>query len=135
MGGRKATGLRSKDSRAAEGIMNGMPGFIIGHEGGKMKYVSICNAKKKIPKKAKAEDVSEWVKVSRDALLHKKCKMIRCYETLAGTPQKLIIMMETDEPDALKLLCHDFGSDWNIETYPLHEMYEVLEQDHSIVAG
>lgn len=84
---------------------------------------------------AKAEDISEWVKVSRDALLHKKCKMIRCYETMAGKPQKLIIMMETDEPDALNLLSRDFGSDWNIETYPLHEMYEVLEEDHSIVAG
>jgi hypothetical protein len=84
---------------------------------------------------ANAEDISEWVKVSRDELLHKKCKMIRCYETLTGTPQKLIIMMETDEPDALDLLSRDFGSDWSIETYPLHEMYEVLEEDHSIVAG
>jgi hypothetical protein len=101
----------------------------------KMKYLSICNAKKTIPAMAKAEEIAEWVKVSKDELLHKKCKMIRCFETLTGKPQKLIIMMETNEPDALNLLSRDFGNDWNIETYPVHEIHELLEEDHSIVAG
>jgi hypothetical protein len=100
-----------------------------------MKYVSICNAIKSIPTMAKAEDIAEWVKVSKDELLHKKCKMIRCFETLAGKPQKLIIMIETNEPDALNLLSRDFGNDWSIETYPVHEIHEILEEDHSIVAG
>lgn len=100
-----------------------------------MKYVSICNAKKRIPPMANSEDISEWVNVSKDELLHKKCRMIKCYETLAGTPQKLIIMLDTDDPEAVNMLSRDFGNDWIIETYPLHEMYEILEEDHSIVAG
>lgn len=84
---------------------------------------------------AKSGDISEWVKVSKDELLHKKCRMIRCYETLAGSPQKLIIMFDTDDPAAVNMISQDFGGDWSIETYPLHEMYEVSEEDHSIVAG
>jgi len=83
----------------------------------------------------KAEDMEEWITLCRDEPLHKKCKMIRCYETLGGTPQKMIVMIDTSDPDALDMLSRDFGKDWSIETYPLHEMQEVGEEDHSIVAG
>lgn len=100
-----------------------------------MKYVSICTAKKSIPIMAKAEDISEWVNVSRDELLHKKCNKIRCYRTLAGSTQKLLIMVETNQTDALDMLSRDFGDEWQIETYPLREIYEVLEEDYTIVAG
>lgn len=84
---------------------------------------------------AKDEEIAEWVKVSRDEALHRKCRMIQCYETLAGAQQKLIIILDTNEPDAMSMLSRDFGNDWSLEIYPLHELHEVLEQDHSIVAG
>lgn len=84
---------------------------------------------------AKDTDIAEWVKVSRDELLHKKCKIIKCYETLTGTPQKLFILIDTNETDVLSMLSRDFGSDWSLEVYPLHELHEVLEQDRSIIAG
>lgn len=100
-----------------------------------MKYLSICYAKKNIPTMAKADDIEEWVKVSRDDILNKKCKLIKCYETLGDFPQKLIIMIDTDDSDVLNMLSRDFGKDWNLEIYPLHELHQVSEEDHSIVAG
>jgi hypothetical protein len=110
--------------------------LFIGKKGGKkVEQVSICNTKKSIPSMAKAEDIAEWVNVSKDELLHEKCKMIKCYETLPGTPQKLIIMIDTEDPGALNILSRDFGKDWSLETYPVHEIHEVLEENHSIVAG
>lgn len=84
---------------------------------------------------AKDTDIAEWVKVSRDEPLHEKCKIIKCYETLTGTPQKLFILIDTNETDVLSMLSRDFGSDWSLEVYPLHELHEVLEQDRSIIAG
>jgi len=113
-----------------------MSGFFIRHKGRvkKMKYVAICKSKKR-PSTERPADRAEWVAVSRDELLHKKCKMIRCFETLTGKPQKLILMIDTNESDALSLLSRDLGNSWNIETYPVHELHEILEEDHSIVAG
>ena len=100
-----------------------------------MMYLSICNTKKKIPHMAKIEDLEEWENVSKDDLLHKKCRMIKCYEPMDSCHQKLIIMIDTNEPDAINLLANDLGNDWILETYPLHDIHELLEEDHSIVAG
>jgi hypothetical protein len=100
-----------------------------------MLYLFECNAKKEIPRMAKADQIKEWIAVCRDELLHKKCKMIRCYEPITDSPHKLLIMLETDDPEALKLIPRDFGEDWNIDTHPLHMMQEILDEDHSVVGG
>jgi len=84
---------------------------------------------------AKDDEIAEWVRISKDEPLHKKCKMIKCYETAGNSSHGLIIMVDTNEPDALSMLSRDFGNDWSLEIYPLHELHEVLEQDHSIIAG
>ena len=62
---------------------------------------------------ANSTDIEEWLKVCKDELLHKKCKMIKCYETVGDSPQELLLMFSTYEPDALKLLSRDFGEDWD----------------------
>jgi len=100
-----------------------------------MRYVSICSLKSGLPLSTKAKDIKEWIKVSKDEPLHKKCRMIKCYEIMNDPPKKLLLMIDTDEPNALNLLAGDFGVDWNIETYPLHELEESMEEDHSIIAG
>jgi hypothetical protein len=100
-----------------------------------MLYVSICKAKKDFPKMAKTTDIKEWVKVCKDQPLHKKCKMIKCFETVGDSPHELLLMFDTNEPDALNLLSDDFGEDWDLKTYPLHEIPEWLEEDHSIIGG
>ncbi|MEW6586510.1 MAG: hypothetical protein AB1442_12985 [Nitrospirota bacterium] len=100
-----------------------------------MQYISICNPKSKAPRKVRAEDMPEWIKVSKDVLLHSKCRAIKCYEMKSGSSKKLMIMIDTDEPEALKLLSRDFGNNWKLETYPLHYVEEPMEEDHSIVAG
>ncbi len=100
-----------------------------------MFYVSICKAKKDLPKMANSTDIEEWFKVCKDELLHKKCKVIKCYETVGDSPQELLLMFSTYDKDALKLLSRDFGDDWDLKTYPLHEIPDFMEEDHSIVAG
>ena len=114
-----------------------IPAFFIAlREGGiYMLYVSICKAKKNLPKMAKTADIEEWVRVCKDELLHKKIRMIKCYETIGDSPQELLLMFDTTDPDALKMLSRDFGDDWNLKTYPLHEIPELLEEDHSIIGG
>lgn len=99
-----------------------------------MLYVSMCNTKKNIPDMAKTRDVEEWVRVCKDELLHKKCKSIKCYETM-DIPHKLMIIIDTKDAEVLNLLSRDFGDEWNLETFALHEIPELLEEDHSIVAG
>lgn len=100
-----------------------------------MKYLSICNTKRNTSKKAKVKDIAEWDRISKNEKLHKKCKMIKCFETGTVSPQKLIFLIDTDEPDALNMLARDLGKDWNLETYSIHEMHEVTEEDHSVIAG
>ena len=100
-----------------------------------MQYISFCNPTGKAPKRVRAEDLPEWIKVSKDQLLHRKCKEIKCYEMKAGASQKLIIMIDTDEPDALKLLSRDLGNNWNLKTHPLHYVEEAMEEDHSVIGG
>ena len=100
-----------------------------------MLYVSICKAKKNLPKMANSTDIKEWLKICKDELLHKKCKMIKCYETVDDSPQELLLMFSTYEPDALKLLSRDFGDDWDLKTYPLHEIPDFMEEDHWVIGG
>jgi hypothetical protein len=100
-----------------------------------MKYLSICSLKSGSPLSTKAEDIKEWIRVSKDEPLHKKCRMIKCYEIMNDPPKKLLLMIDTDEPNAMDLLAGDFGGDWNLEIYPLHELEELMDEDHSIIAG
>jgi len=51
---------------------------------------------------AKAEQIQEWVKVCKDDLLHKKCKMIRCYEP-ASEARKAADLLDIADSDALDL--------------------------------
>lgn len=100
-----------------------------------MLYMFECHTKKEIPRMAKAGQIQEWVKVCKDELLHKKCRMIRCYEPITDSPEKLLLMLETDDPGALNLIHRDFGKEWKIDVYPVNLLQEVLEEDHSVVAG
>ena len=100
-----------------------------------MLYMIECNSKKELPKMAKAEQIQEWVKVCKDDLLHKKCKMIRCYEPATEAPKKLLILLDITDSDALDLLMRDFGNDWVMDAYPVNILHEILEEEHAIVAG
>lgn len=100
-----------------------------------MLYMFECNTQKEIPKPAQSEKIQEWVKICKDELLHKKCRMVRCYEPMTESPHKLFLLLETDDANALNLVLRDFGDDWAIEIYPVSMLQEVLEPDHSIVAG
>jgi hypothetical protein len=100
-----------------------------------MLYMFECHTKKKIPRMAKAGQIQEWVKVCKDELLHKKCRMIRCYEPITDSPGKLLLILETDDAASLDLIHRDFGNEWNIEVYPVAHLHEILEEDHSVVAG
>ena len=100
-----------------------------------MFYDSIYNAKKNLPKMANSTDIKEWYKVCTDELLHKKCKMIKCYETVSDFPKELVLMFSTYDEDVLKLLARDFGDDWDVKTYPLHEIPDFTEEDHAVIGG
>ena len=58
----------------------------------------------------------------------------KCYETM-NTPRKLLLIIDTKDAEVMNLLSRDFGDEWNMETFSLHEIPELLEEDHSIVAG
>jgi len=100
-----------------------------------MLYMIECNSKKELPKMAKARQIKEWVKVCEDDLLHKKCRMIRCYEPATEIPKKLLILLDTTDSDGLDLLMSDFGNDWTMDVFPLNVLHEILKEDHAIVAG
>jgi len=100
-----------------------------------MLYFSICKTKKDLPKMANSTDIKEWLNVCRDELLHKKCTMIKCYETADDSPHELLLIFSTYDPDALQLLSHDFGDDWDVKTYPLHAIPDYMEEDHSVIGG
>ena len=100
-----------------------------------MLYMIECNSKKELPKMAKAHQIQEWVKVCEDDLLHKKCRMIRCYEPATEIPKKLLILLDTTDSDGLDLLMSDFGNDWTMDVFPLNVLHEILKEDHAIVAG
>lgn len=100
-----------------------------------MFYVSIYKAKKNLPKMANSTDIEEWFKVCKDELLHKKCKMIKCYEPIGNSPKELLLMFSTYDEDVPELLSRDFGDDWDVKTYPLHEIPDFTEEDHSVVGG
>ena len=61
----------------------------------------------------------EWLKKGRDRIFQQKCKAINRYEVLGISPLKIILIIETDDPDALHLLSTHFGDAWNSVTYPI----------------
>jgi hypothetical protein len=84
---------------------------------------------------ATSTDIKEWLKVCKDGPLHEKCKKIKCYERVGDNPKELLIMFSTYDEEALNLLSRDFGDDWDLESYPLHEIPDFMEEDHWVVAG
>lgn len=100
-----------------------------------MLYMIECNSKKNLPKMAKPEQIQEWVRVCKDELLHRKCRMIRCYEPAVEDPKKLLILLDCTDTGALDLLKRDFGKDWDIDVYPVKVLNEILQEDHAVVAG
>ncbi len=100
-----------------------------------MLHMVECNSKKELPKMAKPDQIREWIRVCKDDRLHKKCKMIGCYEPATEAPKKLMMLLDITESDAIDLLLRDFGGGWVMHVYPVHVLHEILEEDHSIIAG
>jgi len=100
-----------------------------------MLYMAECKSQRELPKGARADQIKEWVKVCKDEILHKKCKIIRCYEPATESPKKLLMLLEISDSDALSLLQGDFGKDWVLDVYPVKVLNEIMEEDHSVIAG
>ena len=100
-----------------------------------MLHMIECTSKKELPKMAKADQIQEWTKVCKDDLLHKKCKMIGCYEPATESPKKLMILLDITDSDAIDLLMSDFGGGWVMDVYPVNVLHEILEEDHFVIAG
>jgi len=107
-----------------------------GKKGGReMLYVSVCTLKKDIQMPVSFGNSEEWKRISHDDALHGRYKRIKCYETLVDSPFKVMLLIDSDETDALKALSDNLGDKWDITTYPLHELREIAEEDHAVIAG
>ncbi|MBI1810687.1 MAG: hypothetical protein HY035_02650 [Nitrospirae bacterium] len=102
-----------------------------------MWYVSIFDAKEGIARADINRERMEWLKKGRDRIFQQKCKAINRYEVLGISPLKIILIIETDDPDALHLLSTHFGDAWNSVTYPIvqREIAEALEADTAVIGG
>jgi hypothetical protein len=102
-----------------------------------MLYVSIFDAKESISIDEINREREEWYRKGRDKIFQKMCERIERYELAGKSPQRIIFIIETDNPRAINLLSHHFGKGWTSTTYPAiqREMYEALEEDRSIIAG
>jgi len=107
-------------------------------EGGKiMLYISIFDAKEGTAQTEISREREGWIKKGKDKLFQQRCKTINRYEVLGISPRKIFFVIETDDPTALNLISRHFGDAWNSVTYPIiqREIYEALEEDHSIIGG
>ncbi len=100
-----------------------------------MLHMVECTSKRELPKMAKADQIQEWIKVCKDDLLHKKCRMIGCYEPATESPKKLMIMLDITDSEAIDLLMRDFGGGWVMDVYPLNVLHEIPEEDHFVIPG
>ncbi|MBI5741171.1 MAG: hypothetical protein HZA16_10680 [Nitrospirae bacterium] len=100
-----------------------------------MLYVSVCTLKEGIQRPVSFGKSEEWKRISRDDALHGRYKRIKCYETLSDSPLKIMLLIDSDETDVLKALSDDLGDKWDMTTYPLHELHEIIEEDHAVIAG
>jgi len=102
-----------------------------------MLYLSIFDAKENTTRTDINRERSEWLKKGRDRIFQQKCKAINRYEVLGISPLKIILIVETEDPDALHLLSTHFGDAWNSVTYPIvqREIAEALEVDTAVIGG
>ncbi|NCO83368.1 MAG: hypothetical protein COZ31_02350 [Nitrospirae bacterium CG_4_10_14_3_um_filter_44_29] len=102
-----------------------------------MLYLSIFDAKENTTRTDINRERSEWLKKGRDRIFQQKCKAINRYEVLGISPLKIILIVETEDPDALHLLSTHFGDAWNSVTYPIvqREIAEALEADTAVIGG
>jgi len=102
-----------------------------------MWYVSVFDAKETASRADLNHERAEWIKKDMDRVLKSRCKTVKRYEVLGSSPQKIFLVIETDDPTALNLLSVHFGDIWNSITYPVldREIAEALEEDHSVIGG
>lgn len=100
-----------------------------------MLYMAVCESKKIIPEGAKPEDIAGWKRICTDDQINRKCRMIRCFRPVSERSNKLILMFETDDSEVINLISRDFGSEWNVTSYPLRQINEIPKEDRSIVPG
>jgi len=102
-----------------------------------MWYVCIFDAKEGITRSEINRERAEWLKKDRDRIFHQKCKTITRYEVLGMSPLKIVLIIETEDPEALHMLSTHFGDAWNSVTYPIvqREIAEALEADTAVIGG
>ena len=102
-----------------------------------MWYISIFDAKENATIEDIKKNREEWLNQGKDQVLAKSCHSIQRYEVLGKTPLKVFFIIETDDSNALNILSRYFGNAWNSISYPItkREIYEALEEDHSIIGG
>jgi hypothetical protein len=103
----------------------------------KMWYISIFDAKENVTRADINHERAEWIRKNMDKTLKQRCKSVKRYEVLGGSPLKIFLVIETDDPTALNLLSTHFGNIWNSVTYPVidREIAEALEDDHAVIGG
>ncbi len=100
-----------------------------------MQFISIYNPRQGKSTQTIMHEKAAWTQQCRSQCIHEKCMKICRYETYGDTPKKVFFLIETDDPDAITLLGTHFGSDWDRETYRIHQVYDVVENDCCVVAG
>jgi len=102
-----------------------------------MLYLFIFDAKEGTTREEINRERMEWLKKGRDRIFQQKCKTIHRYEILGASPLKIILIIETDEPEAIHMLSTHFGDAWNSVTYPIvqREIAEALEADTAVIGG
>ncbi len=100
-----------------------------------MQFIYIFNPRQGKTTQSIIYEKTAWAQQCRSQCIHQKCMKICRYETSDDMPKKVFFLIETDDPDALSMLGTHFGSDWDAETYRIHEVYGVLENDRCVVAG
>ncbi|RJQ52018.1 MAG: hypothetical protein C4526_08820 [Nitrospiraceae bacterium] len=102
-----------------------------------MWYISVFDAKESASRSDLNRERAEWVRKNMDKTLKARCRTVKRYEVLGSSPQKIFLVIETDDPAALNLLSVHFGDIWNSVTHPVvdREIAAALEEDHSVIGG
>jgi hypothetical protein len=102
-----------------------------------MWFISIFDAKENTSRKAINEERTEWIKTGMDKIFQQRCKTIKRYEVLGGSPMKIFFVIETEDPTALNILSNHFGDAWYSITYPMieREIANALEEDRAVIGG
>ena len=57
----------------------------------------------------------QWVSQGKDQQLAKRCRTAQRYVVEGASPPKVVWLLDTDAPDAAKLITDHFGDLWNID--------------------